>query len=182
MSEKDLPPPRLRLPSTLQEQLEHVPFDPQERNALAEAFKSDIKVLLDSHGISIIEATSRGKSDESIQAKKRRKPLQHQNNPIVDIFGTRFVLHEDAIDEAVDLLKIAFNPPQVYPWGLESCLDHRTDDFKSKRSLPEYKAVHLYLPFGITETTNIGEVQLLTPEWKLIADETRPAYEERRSV
>lgn len=166
-----------QLPRNWEEQRQVLSIDLEDRNSIAVGFHSAVTGVLVNAGIPIFDSSFRAKSDESIKLKLQRKLLA---TPLVDLYGTRFIIDEANIDPATRAILEEFNPPVEYPWGTPSVIDHRKPEEGSRYTSSLYKAVHVYVPFGESKTQNIGEVQLLTPQWMKTADKTRNAYERRQ--
>lgn len=101
--------------------------------------------------------------------------------PENDLYGVRPIVLEGEVTVASDILKLHFNLPERYPWGLPSFLDYTQPEDQSSRSHAHYRAIHLYVPFcasvGSLNVEDIGEIQIMTPQWRRIAEDTRSYYE-----
>lgn len=169
-----------RLPETWNDQLKSLPQDIKERTRVTAIFHQEVNNILTEANIPIINSFYRAKTDESIQAKLSRRLLRNRNNPIADIYGTRFIVQESLINTAVQKILKHFEAPKKYPWGMLSVIDHRKPEIRSNNSSKHYKAVHIYVPFGKAGVKNIGDIQLLTPEWMKTANRTKRHYYKRQ--
>jgi len=169
-----------KLPETWNDQLKSLPQDIKERDRITAVFHQEVATVLTEKHISIINSFYRTKTEESIQNKLSRRLLRNRYNPILDIYGTRFIIEESSIDLAAQEILKHFKTPKKYSWGMPSVVDHRKPEIRSYNSSKHYKAVHIYVPFIDTGVKNIGEIQLLTPEWMKTANRTKRHYYKRQ--
>ncbi len=174
MLDSDKPRPNLKLPENWEEQRVALPCSMEQRTEITRKLHQDIKGLLISAGIDVHVSFYRAKSDASIEAKRLRRTYQR----IVDVYGTRFVLDEINMDRASKLIVHQYTVPEIteFPY----VIDYRDSSVKQSWTSPTYKAVHVYFSFRGEEFFNIGEAQLLTPEWMKTANRTRRHFERRQ--
>lgn len=169
------------------EQRPTIPVDMIERLAIVANLHLQISELLTNDGVTVLSSSYRAKTNESIRAKQRRRLLYHQSFPIVDVYGIRFIMDEQEIDRAADLIVAQYSPFNrlVSRQGLDIApmpykVDYRKPGARKYYTSPLYKAVHVYFPFEGDEYYHIGEAQLLTSDWLKTANRTRRHFERRQ--
>lgn len=158
----------------------------EERRIVCEQFQQEVRDTLINGGLILIDLHFRPKTQASIAAKVARYKPEHRHLPLSDIYGIRPILKEEEIWVAAEILRSHFRPPERYPWGLPSVLDHTNPANQSRRSHPNYRAIHLYVQFcaqiNSEKIDDLGEIQLMTWEWEEIAKMTRENFEAQKMI
>lgn len=169
-----------RLPRNVFEQSE--PLE-ESRNQIGLEFYEEVLTILDQNGVPIDSSEYRVKSRKSANEKRWRRLAVHQDKPLEDIYGVRVVTpYEEAARAGAEILKRHYNSygslrwdwPQIPPYTKD-----RTGE-KPSHSHPDYKALHLIVPFGEEFILHVGEVQLVTTDWHAVNELTRRTFERRQ--
>jgi hypothetical protein len=169
MSETEKQIEQFRYPKNLGEQVNSLLRSGRYNQEVLNDFYNEVNGIFIKNGIEVFSSESRLKFLDP-----RFSP---DSIPYSDIFGTRFIIPGHNIDESAQIIKEYYKSPDKFPWGVNSIRDFRKKKSNLPYSNPEYTAVHIKVPFGNQTIKDIGEIQLLTPEWKIIADESRAKYE-----
>lgn len=154
----------------------------EDRVGVAAQFHAELYELLTANDVNIIYSSYRAKTNKDIQAKLRRRMLMHRWRPISDIYGARFILSQEQVPTAADVIISSYPAESRYPYDLPYIRDLTDPNTpRTVYSNPRYQAVHVYVAFGGGEVPNIGEVQLMTPTQLIAANKTRRQYERRQA-
>ena len=158
-------------------------MDEKSRNVLAEKLHGMMKEEIVKAGFEIIDSKFRGKSNDSVNMKLKMF-RQSNEKPIVDLCGMRYVLKTDEeIDGLVEWFRKNYQPPEKYDFG-GWVSDFRDENFKKEVDAtfmqPDYKAVHVRLPFEYEGQIDFMEIQLVTVEQEKINQGNREAFERAR--
>lgn len=64
--------------------------------------------------------------------------------------------------------------------GRSPYIKDRSSTDKPDHTHPEYRVYHVVVPFGVGPILYIGEVQLMTEEWRKANEQTREYFEEKQ--
>lgn len=148
-------------------------FDHEVLHGFTLALHDEIRGLMETAGIPIINSSCRTKLPDRI-VEKVEKALKDQGRdwPVADIYGIRLILDERARGAAAELIMTHYPAPKIFPWGLES---FRTGG--NIYSLHDFYSVRLNVIF---DKNRIAEISLMTPDEFAVEEKTRDEYEARR--
>lgn len=175
MSERRLAP----LPRTALLQVKLFPNE-AELDEVTQRLHGEIKNVLQGQQISIIESSARTKTLERRMDKLQRRG---RDFPLPDVHGVRLILAAPDTHPAAQIILDHYPSPEKYWWGLPSYRDYSDPNMKGKynrASLDSYEAIHLNI--RINEGARMAEVQIMTPEQFIIAEQTREEYLRRQSI
>ena len=159
-------------------------MDEKSRDILAEKLHGMMKEEIVKGGFEIVDSKFRGKSDESLNMKLKMF-RKDSDLPIVDLCGMRYVLKTDGeVDNLVEWFRKNYQPPEKYNSEVPWIRDFRDDEVKNQVVFdfmqPDYKAVHVRLPFEYEGQIDFMEIQLVTVEQEKINQGNRAAFEKAR--
>jgi hypothetical protein len=159
-------------------------MDEKSRDILAEKLHGMMKEEIVKAGFEIVDSKFRGKSDSSLNMKLKMF-RQSNEKPIIDLCGMRYVLNtNEEIDELVKWFRKNYQPPEKYNFGGGWINDFRDENFKKEVEAvfmqPDYRAVHVRLPFEYENQVDFMEIQLVTVEQEKINQSNREAFEKAR--
>ncbi len=166
-----------------QEQRQVLPPYPQ-RMDIARQFHDLVRDILKFSLIQVIESEYRAKTDERIALKVARRQVANREWAVCDLYGVRCLLGTaNEVYLAASAVASSFPPEDRFHLRLPTILDYNNPEVARNRfSNPSYRAVHVLVPFGNLDVPHLGEIQLMTPEQKVINDQTRAEYERRRTL
>ena len=156
----------------------------ESRDNLTRKRHDFMKNELKEAGFEVVDSKFRGKSIDSINSRVKIRIINHKEDPLWDLCAMRFIFKTDEeVDKVIEWFKEKYKPPEKYDFGLSWMRDFRSDKVKNEVNYafmqPEYRAVHMRLPFkidGQVDLVDLMEVQLVTSEQEIINESTREAY------
>jgi hypothetical protein len=157
----------------------------ESRDNLTKKLHDSVKNELKEANFEVIDSKFRGKSIDSINSKVKMRIINDEEVPLWDLCAMRFIFKtNEEIDKVIEWFKEKYRPPEKYDFGLSWMRDFRSDRVKNEVNYafmqPEYRAVHVRLPFEIDGVVDLMEVQLVTSKQEIINESTREAYERSR--
>jgi hypothetical protein len=150
-----------------------------ELDEVTQRLHSEIRGVVEQQQISIIDSSARTKTLERRMDKLQRRGWDF---PLPDVHGVRLILATPDTHPAAQVILDHYPSPEEYWWGLPSYRDYSDPNTKGKynrASLSSYEAIHLNI--RINEGARLAEVQIMTPEQLIIAEQTREEYLRRQS-
>ena len=174
----------LKIPRSSTLQIRELP-DFDHRVLLCRELYDEVLSVFETKGVRPMSSSYRAKTDESIRKYldiRSRLRGYRSERPIFDIYGIRVIIRgEEEIANAIQTILDHFNPPAKYFGSIDSVVDYRNPRIRPFPFSDErYKAVHIRIPFGNNGVKNLGEIQLMTPEWYEMNKKTEIDYQQNK--
>lgn len=173
-----------RLPRNVFEQILLQP-DQAEKNKKMENIFTQVQKTLVSHRISLYNQFSncRVKSNEDIQEKTKRRG---NDDPILDIYGLRFVVDDADKKRVIQVIKQNFLLTPELPRNKPNIRDY-SDDTTRRLIIQNfnpnfgyiYTAIHINIFFGEGPVSDIAEIQIMNPKELTANQKQRHIYKNK---